>query len=245
MNKLNKNDVETVSSRMSGARRTKFLASVMVVNDSVQQGEWIPRGSVKATSGFYQGLYSKVDRDLPHALYMTLRFGRPYAGDTSTLSTLERSWVNLCNQMVGISRELDTARPKPKQTAIGLSPKVTKTLLECNLDLDLSSIKPAEIGFRDIQDRNQDGTLKFNHAGEPVMVRFYFPVWSPGILHNQSRFCGGCQACGKHIPSGRFVPVEAHCKRLNAKVSLWLGQDCAANIFGIKDVGLDRTEGTK
>jgi hypothetical protein len=81
---------------------------------------------------------------------------------------------------------------------------------------------------------NKDGTRK--------QENYNVVVWSDGIIHGKSRFAGnGCHACGKHIPSGRFVPVEAHDKKSNKTISLWLGCDCAKNIFGIKDIGVEKT----
>jgi hypothetical protein len=154
------------------------------------------------------------------------------------------AWVALNWERREACELLDAARPLPVITPIGLSPRVTATLTECNLDLDLPSIRMAEIAFRMVPAFNKDGVPLFDkRTGERVMRRQYYVKWSEGIAHGRSRFAhGGCEACGKSIPSGRFVPVEAHDKARNELVSMWLGCDCARNIFGIKDVGIGKGE---
>jgi hypothetical protein len=254
MKALNPALVRTVTYSMAGARRAKFEASIKILNDSLAQGGWVTRGSVKAQSGFYQGLTSKLSEGGGFELFMTLRFGQSYRINAEVTDQdfhksgvspeVGRAWVALCKQAQEARKELDASRPLPKITKIGLSPKVTKTLTECNLDLDLPSIKMAKIDFFLVPSLTK-GTREpmLDRDGKPVMERVYFVKWTPGIKHMQSRFSGygGCEACGKAIPSGRYVPVEATCKKLGL-VALWLGCDCAANIFGIKDVGIAKTE---
>lgn len=150
------------------------------------------------------------------------------------------AWVMLCREKDEAFALLDEARPPSKITAIGLSPKVTKTLTEMNLDIELSSIKMAKLEKRTRQaiDREKGGLL-FDKVGKAVMEDYFVVIWSNGIVHGQSRFSSGCEACGKHIPSGRFVPIEAHDKNQGGRlISLWLGSDCSANIFGVKDIGI-------
>lgn len=252
--------VSTVRSSLRGARLAKFDASIQVLNDSLAQGAWIPRGSVKADSGFYQGLASgtrgKVearvqelalsDRDTAFAFEMCFRFGNPVTAEqlasaASRLTPVEMAWARLCTEKRQAKAELDASRPAPRITAIGLSPRVTATLTEMGLDIDLPTIKMAKIDFYEVPAREKDGSPKFHRDGTPVMVRVYYVSWSKGIRHGMSRFAGrgcNCEACGKHIPSGRFVPVEATCRK-NGLVSMWLGCDCARSIFGIKDEGID------
>jgi hypothetical protein len=289
---------------MSGARLAKFNASVAILNESLAQGAWTPRGSVKASSGFYQGLagylrlkeahFTAKDkhRDDMNALTMALSYGSARYGKASNLDKVipvmrERvigrkgqsieykptdeqikAWLALCAEKDAAVELLNDARPLPRITPIGLSPKVTKTLTECNLDLDLPSIKMAKIEPRQrpafkwtkkkvpvvperkdpwtglvlTQEINDKLVPAFGADGKRLMETYYIVAWSKGIVHNQSRFVSGCQACGKHIPSGRFVPIEAKDKKSGKLISMWLGCDCAANIFGIKDVGIEKGE---
>jgi hypothetical protein len=158
------------------------------------------------------------------------------------------AWIALAAEVRAVSELLDEARPVPVVTTIGLSPKVTATLTEMNLDLDLPSIKMAKIEARY---RDEERFNKTTGEWEYVLLKdgtrkqetYYVVVWTDGIVHNRSRFASGahCHACGKNIPSGRFVPVEAFDKKSSKLVSMWLGCDCAKNIFGIKDVGVEKS----
>jgi hypothetical protein len=243
--------VDTVAGYLKGKRREKLLASIEILQTSLAQDAWVQRGGAKAASGFYQGLVQRASSS-EFELYMCLRFGQQYEGDptraeiqqvTDVPVEVVLAWVHLVQEVHAARDALDAARPKPTTTPVGLSPRVTKTLLECNLDLELSSIKMAEIKYYTRPLLDAQGKPKLNARGKPVLEKVYYVVWSKGILHGRSRFGDngrlGCEACGKHIPSGRFVPVEARCKNLGL-VSLWLGCDCAKNIFGVKDVGVDR-----
>ncbi len=236
--------VKTVTASMKGARLAKLVASIDIVNESLARGGWVTRGSVKAMSGFYQGLTKTVvykweagPKD-KFNLSMCLKYGRAFNGEASdeVVATMApkvsvavvRAWISLCNEFMDAYAALNAARPLPTITPIGLSPKVTATLTEMNLDIELPSIKMAEI------ERYEFTYIK---DGKEVVGVEYLVKWTKDIKHGQSRFHSGCQACGKNIPSGRFVPVEAVCKK-NGLISLWLGCDCAKNIFGIKDVGV-------
>lgn len=245
--------VHEVRCSLRGARQAKFDASVKAINDSLAQGGWIPRGSVKANAGFYQGLAGRY-RDHKAGFEFSMCFSYGHARFTEAeleavlpqLDPLEAAWARLCIEKRMAVQELDVARPPPKVTAIGLSAKVTKTLKEMNLDIDLPTIKMAKINFWLRPLFNKDGSPSMGYDGKQRTERVYYVEWTPGIKHNMSRFNGGghCEACGKHIPSCRFVPVEATCKR-NGLVSMWLGCDCAASIFGIKDQGINPADAPK
>lgn len=168
------------------------------------------------------------------------------------------AWVEVCYQATQARKKLDALRKLPQVTPIGLSPKVTETLTGMGVDLELPSIKPTAIGVRWVQARYpaatreynreqgryimlphpQAGELRFSVQGEPVMEPEYYLDWTPGTVMGASRYADhDCEACGKTIPSGEFVAIEADCK-INGHVGLYLGRDCAKNIFGVKDEGL-------
>lgn len=247
--------VTEIAAHLTGKRRQKFLDSVNVINVSLAQEGWTPRGSSKAHSGFGQGLATlkgPTPRD-EFELYMCVQYGQgnrlkevPSDEQITKLYpkvplSVVRAWIELCVEKHNAFELLNAARPVPVITAIGLSPKVTATLTECGLDLDLPSIRMAKIEHYDQPAFNDDGTPKFHKNGERAMDRIYYVAWSEGIKHMRSRFAvaGGCEACGKRIPSRLFVPIEATCKK-QGLISMWLGCDCARNIFGVKDVGLDK-----
>jgi hypothetical protein len=151
-------------------------------------------------------------------------------------SEVVSAWDTVCRFVAAECDRLDSSRPKPVITAIGLSPKVTATLTEVGLDLDLSTITYPEL--------EEYETLARNKKGELVTVKALRPVWPIGTVHGASRFARGshCEACNKSIPSGSFVPMYATDRKCGKSVSMWLGRDCASAIFGIKDVGISRAD---
>lgn len=168
---------------------------------------------------------------------------------------LIRAWCALFSEKRRAKEYLDSMRKLPKITAIGLSPRVTTTLKEMNLDLDINSIKYPEIAYRVTPIYTEDDKIlvkggKKNDYYEdkpqycPIAYDPYVK-WSKGIVHNTSRFAmgGRCHACGKPIPSRRFVPMEAKDKKSGKLVSMWLGCDCAKSIFGIVDEGMSQDAG--
>jgi len=256
-NELSPALVATVAGFMKGKRLEKFMASVNHINASLAAGGWLQGGSRKGESGFYQGLEdirdtsgSRLFTDEPaSALYFAIRWGKvwEFEGVTEVWARLNlklvkpmkasahvvQAWVSLCKEVATAREQLDISRPLPVVTEIGLSPRVTATLRECNLDIDLASIKMAELDFT-----LEDAVDRFGRA---VKVKRYFVKWPEGTVHGMSRHNrGGCEACGKNIPSRRFVALVAKDNRSGKTVSLWVGCDCARNIFGIKDVGVER-----
>lgn len=247
--------VGIVEGFLKGSKKPKFTASIDVLRASLQHGSWIPRGKVKAGSGLYQGLvdpkkYSGFGSVYSFELQQCIRFGSPYWGNEvpemkGVPESVVRAWIHCTQEAARVSKLLDTARPKPVITQIGLSPKVTKTLTEMDLDIDLSTIREADLVKKERQDVDHDGKPRFTRSGEPVMIDYYIVKWTPGIKLHRSRFSGGggCEACGRPIPSGQFVPIEALCSK-QGLVGFWVGVDCAKNIFGVKDQGIERVEVT-
>lgn len=256
--------IDVVANYFKGSKRTKFLASIGVFRESIEQKSWIPRGKIKSNSGFYQGLSKNkvgpLENEEPRESYLStnyhaeacIQYGQPYKGRViptvaGVPDVVVSAWIHCCNEMKLLSDKLDQLRPPPKVTAIGLSPKVTKTLIEMNLEIDLPSIKPAKIVTK-YRQKVDDKTFKpmFDQQNKPVMEPYEVVEWSPGIKLHQSRFDvsdGVCEACGKRIPSGIYVPIEARCQKVGL-VGLWLGVDCAKNIFGVKDQGVNLSDQT-
>lgn len=276
MKRLNPALVTKVRSALSGSRLAKFDASIAILNESLLLGGWTPRGSVKAKSGFYQGLVPHLNfnkdysqqgakgkaQDLAWGLAHTLNFGGGVNGkvDASIVQIVRNgsrdrhgelakikpsddvilAWVELCAEKNEAFELLTRARPLPTITRIGLSPKVTKTLIEMNLDIELSSIRMAQIVTKYRLSLDDSGKPILDKKGKQILVPYQIVVWSKGIVHGASRFAigGCCEACGKPIPSRMFVPIEALDKASGKLVSMWLGCDCAKNIFGVKDIGV-------
>jgi hypothetical protein len=255
--------ISIVSGFLSGARKAKFQAGVQVLRDSIASGQWIPRGGVKVNSSLYQGLVSKLPPRSTYdespvgtpqwsdfnSLESCLKFGSVYDGDQTIDPQLlkvpepvQRAWFHCCRGMRNLSKLLDQQRPKPVLTEVGLSPKVTKTLMEMELDIDLKTIKvPPVEKIGETQSKDRQGNPMFLH-GKPVMEPIYKVMWEPGTKFGMSRFSDlpeHCEACGKRIPSNMYVPIEAQCRK-HGYVGLLIGTDCARNIFGVKDKGFNR-----
>lgn len=251
----------TIKGFLKGAKLAKFEESMRVWDASIAQGSWIKRGHASADSAFYSGLLSRAQlRKLsgwlpyPSEQERCVMYGQSFAGDFSNVQgvtavkglSLEvlQAWGYLCTLKSTEFAALSSARPRPVITAIGASPRVTATLKDCNLDVDLSTIKPAEIEAFMVQARNKQGELTFDRDGAPVMEKSYRVKWSAGIVHNQSRFQGPChcQVCGKFIPSRMFVAMEMTDRRSGRErlISMWVGRDCASTILGVEDVGVER-----
>ena len=149
------------------------------------------------------------------------------------------AWLSLNKQRKEISTWLDKSRKPPVVTEIGLSPLVTATLKEMNLDIDLSSIVPAKI------ERREKWEDIINSKGEKVkrLTYEYYVAWREGIAHGRSVHSRGgrqahCHACGHAVPSGNFVCLEAYDNIRKEWVSLVMAKDCAKNVFGVMDVGV-------
>lgn len=131
---------------------------------------------------------------------------------------------------------LNNLHPKPVITPVGLSPKVQATLLECNLSLDLATIQYPKMEARVCEEMDKSGRV--------YKITYYVPIWPDDTQHGMSRFAGlrpgCCEACGKTIPSGRMVPVQVKDIGYGCHVSLWVGEDCAKKIFGIKANGITK-----
>ena len=269
---LNPELIAIVQTYMKGKKLEKFNESVKVINDSLSLGGWVSRGSVKANSGFYQGCgvtwttsyESTPEHRENHDLQMALHYGygsgnlgeainRLYAAiskktEKPVVNTKKfprefvEAWVALSREKALACEFLEYCRPLPVVTEIGLSPRVTATLTEMNLEVDLPSIKLAKIGRRMVLGYKKDGSPLLDREGNHMEVPEYFVEWTPGTVMGRSRFSYGCrcEACGKSIPSGRFVAIEADDKKSEMHIGLWIGQDCASNIFGVKDAGMER-----
>jgi hypothetical protein len=255
---ISEQSVTTLQGFLKGKRLEKFMVSIEILRAAEARGAYAARESQKALIGFGMGLVTRNkskeglkgsfpendrDRAKHHAEWCvqsgsSYQDGIPFSVDGVAQDVVD-AWVELCNVAHDLNKKLLAARPKPVITAIGLSPKVTTTLTEMNLDLDLPTITPAELEPYEAQVQHPEtGALIFKKDGSPLMETRYRVKWSEGCKVGLSRFSGsGCHACGKWIPSGQYVPVEANC-RVHGRVGMWFGRDCARNIFGIKDAGI-------
>ena len=204
--------------------------------------DYADKVSYKIENAYEHKIY---DDDKVFSIDKAVDYIRKVAGKKFKLTNEEvKAWFKLLDQKKKAQLFLDEARPKPIFTEINLSRRVTTTLTEMNLDIDISTIRYPELK------RFSYMKPMFNRNGEfvkEVKAYYYVPVWPKGIIHDQSRFATSltnkgcnCDACGRFIPSAQFVPLMAKDKNLGKMISLWVGRDCAGDIFGVKDIGITR-----
>lgn len=110
-----------------------------------------------------------------------------------------------------------------------VSPTVRKTL--DGLDLNSETIRVCPIKYIDV-------TITLEN-GKEIVVQQGLLNWPEETRHGCSRFHSTntnfqCQACGHAIHNmGNWVPVLVDNKAGNPH-SLWVGRDCARNLFGIE-----------
>lgn len=256
------NDIDTLANYFTGKRRELFLDSVAVVRESLALGGWVKRGAQRADKGFNKGLVAK-SLDIAWGydergkalmrLGWAVSHGRRLPPGVVDIATdddivrlapkvpvpVTRAWLRLMVALRDVWDDLDASRPLPVYTEIGLSRKVTATLQDANLDLDLTTRRLCPLGSRWVPAINtKTGEPFVGRDGKPAMVKVYFPKWPAGTVFGTSRFADcDCEACGKRIPSGLVVPVLV-ADKAGAIHGFWFGRDCARNILGLKDAGI-------
>lgn len=146
-----------------------------------------------------------------------------------------RPYVETFREVGALMERLDATRPKPVFTAIGVSPTVTKTILETGLDLDLKTIRVCPMEFFRVE---VVGTDKHGQETRHWETRIRL-LWPVGTRHNRSRFANGggfskCHACGHSIRNPfNWVPLLIDDKD-GVPHALWVGRDCSESLFGIK-----------
>jgi hypothetical protein len=80
--------------------------------------------------------------------------------------------------------------------------------------------------------------------GKTVRLPVGRMLWPEGTTHRESRYAHGssnCHACGHQIRSPyNWVPLVA--QTATGPVSLWVGRDCARNLFQAEVTGDGRYE---
>jgi hypothetical protein len=256
--------VEVLAQHFKGKRLEVFMESVAVIRESVSLGGWVKRGQQRASKGLNKGLASQkglrelnIDHDDPrrrslHYCWMALCFGWHLRQEDLDVATdgdlaylvpsvpieVTRAWLRLMVAVREIFADLDASRPLPVYTEIGLSPKVTATLLDATNGLDLTTRRVCPMKWRWGPGFDKHGKVILDQDGKPKMFKHYYPDWPEGTAFGSSRFSHcDCEACGKTIPSRWVVPVLID-DRQGTTHGFFFGRDCTANILGIKDVGI-------
>jgi len=126
------------------------------------------------------------------------RTGKPVINTKKHSLEFIEAWITICNEAYEMRSYLDELRPAPVVTPIGLSPKVTATLTEMNLNLELPSIKVAEIAYREVPVMAKDGAPLWRY-GKQVFEMVPYVKWTEGTKLGRSRFSGNCSCLEKGI----------------------------------------------
>ena len=241
-------DIEILTGFFRGKRRQDFVDAMHTLRESLELGGWLSRGEQRLDKGLGKGIapYKSIvqHNGTLFPVYMAAAHGwdkQPKTFDAATDEQLLavapkvplaifRAWLRLLAAVHVARGDLNASRPLPTYTEIGLSPKVTATLLDATIDLDLTTRKLCPLGWR--------WGKTINKYGQEITRKIYFADWPKGTRFGSSRFAHcDCQACGKTIPSGLTVPVLVS-DSSGTVHGFWFGRDCAANILGIKDAGI-------
>lgn len=143
-----------------------------------------------------------------------------------------RQWAADFAPIAALMERLDATRPIPTIVLGSLSPTVAKNV-GAAMGVDFATVRMPEIEWRHVE---------VEIKGCKVRVPVAKILWPEGTAHNKSRFAWGskagnsqCHACGHAIKSGNFVPLVADTTK--GPRSLWVGRDCARNLFAVEISG--------
>jgi hypothetical protein len=166
-------------------------------------------------------------QDAPRALALCGELAAHCACDAerAALETARR-WAADFAPVADLVARLDAARPRPSYVFKAISPTVFANVGRA-MGLAFESVRSPEVTWELVE-----ATI-----GGQVVKRWIGRVlWPEGTAHGRSRFrvseAGNsqCEACGHAIRSGLFVPLLLDGG--GVPHSLWVGRDCARNLFG-------------
>ncbi len=149
---------------------------------------------------------------------------------------LAKEWAEHFAPVAEQLEALDATRPPPVIVMGSISRTVLNTV-GTSMGVNLTTIRLPEIVYVRCSGRNKEG--KRVYWSEPRIV------WPEGTRHGCSRFALSitgqqCHACGHRIRNPfNWVPLVADTD--DGPVSLWVGSDCARNLFAV-DVTSNQTD---
>lgn len=254
VNGINKDEVLAL---FSGKAREAAEEGLKLLAASVVEEEWLPGASKRCRSVLSS---SKMNVAAKVAGVFKRKNGRPEYGnpmraayDACRLGYLSRELVSdgspegdallaMAKRVAAVDEKLraemdklDGRRPKPR-FVVGqeLSPLVAGHLKS----LGAVSVEVCPMRFERVE-------KEIN--GKKVSVAVAILEWPEGIEHGASRFCksGQCQACGHAIRNAfNWVPLVLR-RGDKRPASLWVGRDCAGNMFNIGVSGEVVIEGAR
>jgi len=146
-----------------------------------------------------------------------------------------RQWAVDFAPVAELIELLNMSRPKITVRVMKtLSPLVAKNVGDA-MGVKLDTIEMPEVEYE------WKWQMMMMIAGKPTKVRMLVGtiIWPKGTEHYRSRYAhkdSNCHACGHMISNPRnWIPLVA--KTDSNPVSLWVGRDCAKNLFGCEVEG--------
>lgn len=164
-------------------------------------------------AGNAANLLDLVDRLVPYAT-------TPAAREALAVAT---GWVRDFAPIAKLLERLDATRPKPVVVMGSISPTVLANVGQA-MGIDFSTIESPPVEWTWVQ---------MEIKGKTVRVPVGEILWPEGTRHFTSRYSSGhqCEACGHGIKTNNWVPLLA--RTATGPVSLWVGRDCARNLFAV------------
>jgi hypothetical protein len=141
------------------------------------------------------------------------------------------------DEITSLMDRWDGTRPGVTFTHLGVSPTVTATLQ----GLEAVKVTVCPMEYKQVEEVNPE-------TGKVVYKTIVRLLWPEGTVHGASRYHATnnnfqCQACGHAIKNAfNWVPLILW-DTANKPKSLWVGRDCARNLFNIEMTGDLEIEG--
>lgn len=135
-----------------------------------------------------------------------------------------KSWCEDFAPIAEVVEKLDATRPKPVLLMKTLSPTVLGNV-GAAMGIKLDTLTIPEMEWKKVE--------ALTPKGERYWTWEVNILWPEGTKHNTSRYASGdhCHACGHRISNPfNWAPLLADSE--GGKKSLWVGKDCARNLFG-------------
>lgn len=238
-------DYSKVLSYFSGKSLEKATVALKLLLASEEQGSWVKGASrsVPAALGKSNVIKKTAKEWLDNRrfssvpavsrVYYAIAFGDLKnlnlinAFDYETFPQVVKDYIETFTPVAQLIERLDSTKPLPTVTYLGLSPTVTAELERQKA----VKVEMCPIEWVRVENVDDKGRKTWHFKG---ILR-----WPSNIQHNTGKYdfsdAGNnqCNACGHAIKNPfNWVPLILTDKDGNLK-SLWVGRDCARNLFGI------------
>ena len=160
--------------------------------------------------------------------------GRKYVKNKDESAALDyvEAWATAMLPLAEAVSYLDSLRPAPVFTFLGVSPTVTATLAQSGFDHKTLRLPPVRREIIEETDKH----------GQTLRRIILVLEWPEGTVHSGIRFHGRsgnslCAACGHAIKNPfNWVPLLVD-NAEGTPHSMWVGGDCARNLLGVRKDG--------